>query len=247
MSTPLRNPTAFVSWAHRQAVWNNEQAADGEQKIVTFAGLLRAAGIDADVDAFHYHDADVDWTRYGPAQIEEREFTLIALSEGWRERWDGTNDPTEGAGAVAEANALLGIFGHDQQQFRQKVKLILLRGVPDTVVPQNLNGVPRFRIGTLVLPAWMTCFARSRVSPYTLRRLSATYRCSHLLVQRAAWWRPRRRLQSVQPTTNLIDSSRRLTRRWGSSGHPGQAARTRKPLGGGAPPTPPAVAVMAGG
>jgi hypothetical protein len=69
------NPTAFITWAHRQTGWTDAEATEWLDSVVAFAGLLRLSGIDADLDAFHFHDPDVDWTRYGSSQIQQRDFS----------------------------------------------------------------------------------------------------------------------------------------------------------------------------
>ena len=46
------------------------------------------------------------WTRFGPRRIVDSAWVIVALSRAWRERWEGRNEPTVGAGAVAEADAL---------------------------------------------------------------------------------------------------------------------------------------------
>jgi len=57
--------------------------------------------------------------------------------------------PTVGAGAVAEADTLKGIFGTNQNEFQRKTLLALLPDVPGDVVPEDLNRLLRFRIAEL--------------------------------------------------------------------------------------------------
>src|ERR1044071_434363 len=101
-------PTAFVSWAHRAQDWTSAQAKAWEGTVRQFTDALRLAGVDADVDLYHYSDADVDWTRYGTSMIEKSDTTIVAMSTAWAERWQGINPPTVGAGAAREADALHG-------------------------------------------------------------------------------------------------------------------------------------------
>ncbi len=82
-----------------------------------------------------------------PKAVVDSEWVIVALSRAWRDRWEGRNDPTIGAGAVAEANALLSLFARDQKAFGENVVLVTLpscRG--EDIVPTGLDGVQRFRL-----------------------------------------------------------------------------------------------------
>jgi hypothetical protein len=145
---------AFVSWAHSSSGWDAETSQRWRARVLDFTQRLRAAGVDARVDLFHFNDPDVDWTRYGPEEIDRADFVIVALSEAWGERWRGINAPTEGAGAAREADALHGLFNVHQGEFQRKVKLVLLHGVDAAVVPSDLHRLQRFTIsdeGTLGL------------------------------------------------------------------------------------------------
>jgi hypothetical protein len=109
--------------------------------------LLRAHGVDADLD--HLSDTTIDWTRWGQGKVRTSDFVIVALSEAWKQRWQGTYAPTVGAGAVAEADELKGIFGQNQAEFQRKTLLALLPGVPSEVVPGDLYRLNRFRIDEL--------------------------------------------------------------------------------------------------
>lgn len=143
------NVTAFVAWAHKPSRFGVLAVGQWEETVVRFASLLRRMGITADVDAFHFHDPDVDWTRYGERAIDESDYTLVAVSQEWKERWEGQNQPTEGAGSVAEANALRSLFARDQRLFQRKVKLVVLPGQKSEFIPSGLHGVVRFQVNEL--------------------------------------------------------------------------------------------------
>lgn len=117
-------------------------------EVLTLAVALRSLGIDADLDLFHTHERGIDWSRWGPLQARVRDVVLVAVSEGWRERWEGTNDSRTGAGAVAEADALLGIFNNDgQEAFRKKVIVVVLPSMrAQRVIPDRLTGVNRVEL-----------------------------------------------------------------------------------------------------
>jgi hypothetical protein len=134
----------FISWAHSGESWNSDQAKDWAREVVEFAGVLRSSGIDADLDLFHIHEDDIDWTRYGPRQIDESDYVLVAISEAWAQRWNGTNSPTKGAGAVGEADALRGLFQRDQGAWQRKVMVVTLPSQADVALPDDLARATRF-------------------------------------------------------------------------------------------------------
>ena len=147
-TTPVA-PTAIVSWAHANTDWDKTQTAQWEQAVKEFAQLLRTHGIDADLDLWHLSETSIDWTRWGPDKVRTSEFVIVVLSEAWKQRWQGTNAPTVGAGAVAEADTLKGIFGNNQAEFQRKTLLALLPGVPKDVAPEDMYRLNRFPVAKL--------------------------------------------------------------------------------------------------
>ncbi|HEY3758160.1 MAG TPA: SEFIR domain-containing protein [Solirubrobacteraceae bacterium] len=138
-TSPQKSVTAFVSWAHGDAAW--------QQTVLDFVYRLRAQGIDADVDLFEQHNFDVNWSTYGPNAIKTNEFVLIVVSRAYQERWTGENDPSVGAGAAREANVLKAVFDSDQKAFYRRVKVVLLPGADKTDIPSELGAaVQRFQI-----------------------------------------------------------------------------------------------------
>jgi len=143
-------PTALVSWAHRDPDWSDYQADDWITKAVAFASLLMANGVETSLDLWHETDPQIDWTRWGQLQVQECQLVIILASKAWRQRWEGTNPPHLGAGAVAEADTLKGLFNTDQAAFQRKTLLVLLPGVdPKESIPHDLHRVQRFRVGSL--------------------------------------------------------------------------------------------------
>ncbi|RKQ86066.1 hypothetical protein C8N24_4075 [Solirubrobacter pauli] len=142
-------PTAFVSWAHRGSDWSTTRAADWERTIAEFTGLLRTSGVDTDVDLFHLNDPGVNWQTFGTDRIQRCDFILIAVSAPYRERWDGTNAPTEGAGAAREARALRGMFDENQADFQRRVKVVILPGAGIADIPLELRALQHFAISSL--------------------------------------------------------------------------------------------------
>jgi hypothetical protein len=134
-------------------IWPQTGSFDWPRSIVLVIGVLLGAGAVFGVapartqDLFHKHEPGIDWHRFGPKAIADREFTIIAVSVPWKERWEGRNDPHVGAGAAAEADQLQGIFTDDQLLFRKKVVIVELPlSVCEDAVPDRLRGVPRFTI-----------------------------------------------------------------------------------------------------
>ncbi|MBY4277419.1 hypothetical protein HQO27_26360 [Rhodococcus fascians] len=115
--------------------------------MLSFAATLRnPGGIDADIDLYHSDDLEIDWTRFGPSLIEECDFTFVVISKAWGDRWSGKNDPTTGAGAVGEADTLKGMFQSSQREFQRRVKCILLPGITDSLIPQDLRRLSRYYV-----------------------------------------------------------------------------------------------------
>jgi SEFIR domain len=133
---------AVVSWAHGDESWATT--------ILALASKLRELGIDVDVDLFHLHDPDVNWTTYGPKAIEDNDFVLVAVSAAYKDRWEGRNEPSTGAGAVREANVLKSLFNDDQGAFYRKVKIVVLPGATKDDIPAELKAaLPRYEIATI--------------------------------------------------------------------------------------------------
>jgi hypothetical protein len=142
---PRKSPTALVAWAQRDPHWTADRAKSWREEVATFTTALRRFGVDAVVDLHFESTRGVDWTRFGPQSVQSKDWVIVALSPAWRERWEGANDPTVGAGAVGEADALRSIFAENQQLFRDKLVLVTLpsmASLPD-LVPSGLHGVQR--------------------------------------------------------------------------------------------------------
>lgn len=106
---------------------------------------MRSQGIDADIDLFHL-DEPIDWTRFGSRGIDSCDFTLVAISPAWAERWSGDNRPGEGAGAANEADTLRGLFARDQDAWQRRVILVMLPGIDSSVVPLDLQRANRVTV-----------------------------------------------------------------------------------------------------
>lgn len=142
--TAPQSPSVFITWAHANTDWDSDQAREWENLVGHFATtLLTDCGIETEIDLWHQSEP-IDWTQWGPQQIRHSDYVIVMTSNAWRERFDGENDPTVGAGAVAECNELHGIFARDQKQFLRKVLLVQLPGVQADTIPGRLNSVVRF-------------------------------------------------------------------------------------------------------
>lgn len=142
-------PSALISWAHKNIGWTGDETAQWQRDVESFAALLRTHGVETDLDLWHAHESTIDWTRWGQNKVRDSNFVIVAISEAWSQRWLGTNAPTVGAGAVAEADALKGIFGRNQAEFQRKTMLALLPGVSSDLVPEDLYRLTRFTISEL--------------------------------------------------------------------------------------------------
>lgn len=141
-----RPPKAFISYAHTSAGWTEEVTERWMADVLSLAMALSAMGIDVELDQFHFEELGVDWNRFGTMAVQDSDFVLIAVSPSYRERFEGTNDPSVGAGAVREADAILGILNHDQEEYRHKVVVLVLPEAGESDVPTQLSGHQRFTI-----------------------------------------------------------------------------------------------------
>jgi hypothetical protein len=137
--------TVFISWAHSNTEWSGNEAKEWQAQVADVAATLVELGIDADIDLFHFDEA-TDWTRFGPAGIQKADMTAVIMSEAWAERWNGTNAPSVGAGAAAEADTLRGLFTRNQAEWQRRVVIIMLPGVLGAVVPPDLERVTRLYV-----------------------------------------------------------------------------------------------------
>jgi len=141
---------AFAIWAHQPNDGLSSQ--EWEQQVVDFVYAMRTiGGIDLDVDLFHLSRRGADWTRLGPSHVAAGEHIRVIVNAAWRERWEGRNPPTVGAGAVAEANVLHSIFSRNQEEFGRRVVLVLLPGSSDDDIPDGWHGVQRRRVDDFAL------------------------------------------------------------------------------------------------
>ena len=147
------NPTALLSWAHSAPDWDSDRAGRWRDEVLAFVAALRRFGIDVQLDLHHASSAGVDWTRFGAKAVADCEWVIVALSPAWRDRWEGRNDPTVGAGVASEADALLSIYnGEGQDAFRRKLVLVILPSMrAEARVPSGLHGVQRFAISEFSL------------------------------------------------------------------------------------------------
>jgi len=141
-----RPPKAFISYAHTSEGWTEAVNERWMADVLRLAVVLSGMGIDVDVDQFYFEEPGIDWNRFGTLAVEDSDFVLIAVSPSYRERFEGTNDPSVGAGAVREADAILGILNQGQDEYRRKVVVVVLSEASGNDVPTQLSGHQRFTI-----------------------------------------------------------------------------------------------------
>lgn len=140
----------FISWAHSGENWTEDRARLWENHVERFAELLQRAEIgEVFLDLWVANERDVNWNHWGPNQIEDADYVLVAMNEPWAQRWSGKNNPKFGAGAAAEANALHGLFNDDQSKFQRKVRLVRLPRWPEDQIPLDLSGVKVLTVSEL--------------------------------------------------------------------------------------------------
>ncbi|WP_328493373.1 NACHT domain-containing protein [Streptomyces sp. NBC_00414] len=143
----MSRPRVMISWAHSDRSWTKSQTSAWKDSVRGFAELLSTSGIDTELDL--WADRDTDWTRWGQRMVQTCDIVLIVASHAWKARWEGSNDPREGAGVVVEADTMKGILQNDQKRFQRTFKVVLLPGVEETAVPNDLHRLRRFVLADL--------------------------------------------------------------------------------------------------
>jgi hypothetical protein len=141
-----RPPKAFISYAQTSEGWSEDVKERWMADVLQLAMVLSGMGIDVDVDQFYFEQPGIDWNRFGTLAVEDSDFVLIAVSPSYRERFEGRNNPSVGAGAVREADAILGILNEDQEEYRRKLVVVVLPEASGHDVPTQLSGHQRFTI-----------------------------------------------------------------------------------------------------
>lgn len=143
MVTHSTNPTLLVSWSHAEPGWLAAERRQRQDAVLRLTNNLRTLGIDAELDL--QQPAGTDWTRWGPDKVDSCDYVLIVGSPAWGRAWRGNGDPTVGAGAAAEADALKSLYNRDRDAFHRKVRLVILPGTP-AEVPLGLDGIERYHL-----------------------------------------------------------------------------------------------------
>jgi hypothetical protein len=141
-------PNVLVSWSHSDPGWDATRREQRLRDVHAFVDLLRGCGLDADADLYHFNEG-VDWTRWGPRIAASSDFVVVVCSRGWRLAWEGTGDPTIGAGAAAETDVLKSLYAQDRDEFVRRVRLVVFPDVSRGDVPAGLDGVSRYQLPSI--------------------------------------------------------------------------------------------------
>jgi hypothetical protein len=133
--------SVFISWAHRDSTMTDAEADAWRDQVLALAERLNNLGCNVKLDKLEQRR---DWSRWGPRMIEVCDLTLIVMSKAYRQRWDGDNLPTEGAGTAREINNLKGRFDENQEAFRSSIIVILFPEIPEKTIPYEIRGCVEF-------------------------------------------------------------------------------------------------------
>lgn len=139
-------PSVFVSWAHKHRSMTDAEAKLWATQVRALAEDLRMLwGLDVRLDRLQRNRPE--FTRWGPNMINDCDKVVIVASKAYKERWEGRNLTGEGAGAAREIDTIKSCFNRDQHGFHKKFFVVLLPGIEDTEIPNEIFGrLERFSV-----------------------------------------------------------------------------------------------------
>ncbi|WP_410622975.1 hypothetical protein [Amycolatopsis sp. cmx-8-4] len=147
-SASVEPSSVFVVWAHKDYRSTDAENAAWKEMVYDFVHLLDRY-VDVDADIFHYTREGVDWSLFGPGAIQAADTVVMLGSRAFWERWRGENHPEEGAGSMREIDTLKGMFNRNQSEFQRKAVIVLLPGVSDELIPDELHRVTWFSVASI--------------------------------------------------------------------------------------------------
>jgi hypothetical protein len=93
MIKQIRSPRVFVSYAHESESHN--------EKVFELSERLRSEGVDCYIDQYEVSPAE-GWPRWSRNQIQQADFVLVACTQTYKKRFEGSELRGTGAGAKWE-------------------------------------------------------------------------------------------------------------------------------------------------
>lgn len=133
----------FISWSHADTRPPKDANLPWHDLVQALAEQLSRTGFNIKCDIF---EQGIDWTRWGVNMVDESDHTLMVFNKAYKGRWQGSNEPTEGAGSVREINALIGKFVSNQHVFFKHAIIVLLPGITEHDIPDDIQYLRRFKV-----------------------------------------------------------------------------------------------------
>jgi len=130
-------PRVFISYSH--------DSANHKLRVLELANRLRAEGIDARIDRYTSFPPE-GWPRWMRSQIDEADAVLVVCTEIYRERFDGTDSTTKGAGARWEGLILTQSLYEDLSRNVSRFIPVLFDENPLDAIPISFRPFTHFKL-----------------------------------------------------------------------------------------------------
>jgi hypothetical protein len=126
----------FISYTH--------DSPEHKASVRALADQLRAEGIDARIDQYEPHPAE-GWPRWMQRQIDEADYILVICTATYRRRFEGSEQPGRGKGAIFESLLTLQDL-YDHATINEHIIPVLTGSESDDAIPRVLRAYTYYRL-----------------------------------------------------------------------------------------------------
>jgi tetratricopeptide (TPR) repeat protein len=137
-TSSAESPKVFISYTH--------DSPEHMDRVLDFANRLRAEGVDANLDQYETSPPE-GWPRWTNRQIEEADYVLVACTETYQGRFNGTDESGKGLGAKWEG-AIITQALYDAEGNNAKFVPVLFSRDDSSHVPNVLRGVMSYDLSS---------------------------------------------------------------------------------------------------
>jgi tetratricopeptide (TPR) repeat protein len=137
-TSSAESPEVFISYTH--------DSPEHMDRILDLANRLRAEGVDANLDQYETSPPE-GWPRWTNRQIEEANYVLVACTETYQGRFNGTDEAGKGLGAKWEG-AIITQALYDAEGNNAKFVPVLFSRDDSSHVPNVLRGVMSYDLSS---------------------------------------------------------------------------------------------------